>query len=101
MLCDSATDEFEDACPINDLKSLQLTRGAAMSAKFDAVIIGRGQSGPSSVARMIREGMKMAIIETEALRRRMSARRLHSNQNTGGERTGRIRATARPGRTDS
>ena len=97
-MCDDLTDEFEDASPINDLKSLQLTRGAAMSAKFDAVIIGTGQSGPSSAARMIREGMKMAIVETEALRRHVSECRLH--QDTGGERTGRIRATARPGRTD-
>ena len=35
----------------------------AMSEKFDAIIIGTGQSGPSLAARMTREGMKTAIIE--------------------------------------
>ena len=34
-----------------------------MTEKFDAVIIGTGQSGPSLAARMTREGMKTAIIE--------------------------------------
>ncbi len=34
-----------------------------MSDKFDAIIIGTGQSGPALAARMTREGMKTAIIE--------------------------------------
>ncbi len=34
-----------------------------MSRKFDAIIIGTGQSGPSLAARMTAEGMKTAIIE--------------------------------------
>jgi len=34
-----------------------------MSEKFDAIIIGTGQSGPSLAARMTRGGMKTAIIE--------------------------------------
>ncbi|RMD64927.1 MAG: FAD-containing oxidoreductase [Alphaproteobacteria bacterium] len=34
-----------------------------MSDKFDAIIVGTGQSGPSLAARMTREGMKTAIIE--------------------------------------
>lgn len=34
-----------------------------MSEKFDAIIVGTGQSGPSLAARMTREGMKTAIIE--------------------------------------
>ncbi len=34
-----------------------------MSEKFDAIIIGTGQSGPSLAARMTREGMRTAIIE--------------------------------------
>ena len=38
-------------------------RGAVMAEKFDAIIIGTGQSGPSLAARMTREGMKTAIIE--------------------------------------
>ncbi len=34
-----------------------------MSEKFDAIIIGTGQAGPSLAQRMTREGMKTAIIE--------------------------------------
>lgn len=34
-----------------------------MSKKFDAIIIGTGQSGPPLAGRMTREGMKTAIIE--------------------------------------
>ena len=34
-----------------------------MVEKFDAIIIGTGQSGPSLAARMTQEGMKTAIIE--------------------------------------
>ena len=34
-----------------------------MPQKFDAIVIGTGQSGPSIAARMTKEGMKVAIIE--------------------------------------
>ena len=34
-----------------------------MAEKFDAIIIGTGQAGPSLAARMTKEGMKTAIIE--------------------------------------
>ncbi len=34
-----------------------------MSEKFDAVIIGTGQSGPSLAARLTKEGQRTAIIE--------------------------------------
>ncbi len=34
-----------------------------MSEKFDVVIIGNGQSGPSLAARLTKEGHKTAIIE--------------------------------------
>jgi pyruvate/2-oxoglutarate dehydrogenase complex dihydrolipoamide dehydrogenase (E3) component len=34
-----------------------------MAEKFDAIIVGPGQSGPSLAARMTKEGMKTAIIE--------------------------------------
>jgi len=34
-----------------------------MAEKFDAIIIGTGQSGPSLAARMTAEGLKTAIIE--------------------------------------
>jgi len=34
-----------------------------MPTKFDAIIIGTGQAGPSMAQRMTREGLKTAIIE--------------------------------------
>ncbi len=34
-----------------------------MAKKFDAIVIGTGQSGPSLAARLTKEGMKTAIIE--------------------------------------
>jgi pyruvate/2-oxoglutarate dehydrogenase complex dihydrolipoamide dehydrogenase (E3) component len=34
-----------------------------MSAKFDAIIIGTGQAGPSLAARFTKEGMRTAIVE--------------------------------------
>lgn len=34
-----------------------------MAEKFDAIIVGTGQSGPSLAARMTKEGMKTAIVE--------------------------------------
>ena len=34
-----------------------------MAEKFDAIIIGTGQSGPSMAQRMTQEGLKTAIIE--------------------------------------
>ncbi len=37
-----------------------------MATKFDAIVIGTGQSGPSLAARMSREGMKVAIVERKA-----------------------------------
>ena len=34
-----------------------------MATKYDAIIIGTGQAGPSLAARLAGEGMKVAIIE--------------------------------------
>jgi pyruvate/2-oxoglutarate dehydrogenase complex dihydrolipoamide dehydrogenase (E3) component len=34
-----------------------------MTTKYDAIVIGTGQSGPSLAARMVGEGMKVAIVE--------------------------------------
>ncbi len=34
-----------------------------MSEKYDALVIGTGQSGPSLAARSVAEGLKTAIIE--------------------------------------
>jgi pyruvate/2-oxoglutarate dehydrogenase complex dihydrolipoamide dehydrogenase (E3) component len=36
-----------------------------MSTRFDAVVIGMGQAGPSMAARLAAEGMKVAIIEKD------------------------------------
>ena len=33
-----------------------------MAEKFDAIIIGTGQSGPALAARMTKEGLKTAIV---------------------------------------
>jgi pyruvate/2-oxoglutarate dehydrogenase complex dihydrolipoamide dehydrogenase (E3) component len=37
--------------------------GKVMAEKFDAIVIGTGQSGPSIAQRMTKEGMKVAILE--------------------------------------
>lgn len=34
-----------------------------MPEKFDAIVIGTGQSGPSLAERMVREGMRVAVVE--------------------------------------
>jgi len=34
-----------------------------VTEKFDAIVIGTGQSGPSLAERMVREGMRVAIVE--------------------------------------
>ena len=34
-----------------------------MTEKFDAIVIGTGQSGPSLAGRMTRDGMRVAIVE--------------------------------------
>ena len=34
-----------------------------MAQKFDAIVIGTGQSGPALAARLTKEGMKTAVIE--------------------------------------
>jgi len=38
-------------------------RGQSMEEKFDAIVIGTGQAGPSVAARFSQEGLKVAIIE--------------------------------------
>ena len=37
--------------------------GKIMTTKYDAIVIGTGQSGPSLAARLTGEGMNVAIIE--------------------------------------
>lgn len=34
-----------------------------MTEKFDAIVVGTGQSGPALAARMDREGMRVAVLE--------------------------------------
>ena len=36
-----------------------------MTTKFDAIVVGTGQSGPSMASRMSQEGMKVAVIERQ------------------------------------
>ncbi len=36
-----------------------------MATKFDAIVIGTGQSGPSLASRMSGEGMQVAVIERQ------------------------------------
>jgi pyruvate/2-oxoglutarate dehydrogenase complex dihydrolipoamide dehydrogenase (E3) component len=40
-----------------------LRAGGLMAQKFDALIIGTGQSGPALAARLDREGLKVAVVE--------------------------------------
>ena len=40
-----------------------LGKGENMSEKFDAIVIGTGQAGPSLASRMSGEGMNVAVIE--------------------------------------
>ena len=36
-----------------------------MATKFDAIVVGTDQSGPSMAARLSREGMKIAVVERQ------------------------------------
>jgi pyruvate/2-oxoglutarate dehydrogenase complex dihydrolipoamide dehydrogenase (E3) component len=36
-----------------------------MSTRFDAVVIGMGQAGPSLAARLATQGMKVAVVERD------------------------------------
>ena len=38
-----------------------------MTEKFDAIVIGTGQSGPALASRLHREGQKTAVIERKLL----------------------------------
>ena len=55
--------QFARANSIVGIVVLQMTGGEVMAKKFDAIIIGTGQSGPALAQRMTRQGMKRAIIE--------------------------------------
>ena len=37
-----------------------------MAKKFDAIVIGTGQSGPSLASRLSQEGMQVAVIERQS-----------------------------------
>ena len=64
--------------------------------KFDAIVIGTGQAGPSLASRLADDGRKTAVIEREAFRRDLRQHRLHSDRGAGGERGGRTSHDARP-----
>ena len=36
-----------------------------MATKFDAIVVGTGQSGPSMAARLSQEGLNVAVIERQ------------------------------------
>jgi pyruvate/2-oxoglutarate dehydrogenase complex dihydrolipoamide dehydrogenase (E3) component len=42
---------------------ISIEKEISMTEKFDAIVIGTGQSGPSLAERMVREGMRVAVIE--------------------------------------
>jgi len=47
--------------------SAVVAEGRCMSEKFDAIVIGAGQAGPSLAVRLANEGAKTAIIERNLL----------------------------------
>jgi pyruvate/2-oxoglutarate dehydrogenase complex dihydrolipoamide dehydrogenase (E3) component len=36
-----------------------------MTTKFDAIVVGTGQSGPSMASKLSQQGMKVAVIERQ------------------------------------
>jgi ribulose 1,5-bisphosphate synthetase/thiazole synthase len=56
-----------DRCPfrggIQVVSANAKKEGDLMTTKYDAIIIGTGQSGPSLATRLAKTGMKVAIIE--------------------------------------
>ena len=66
-----------------------------MANTFDAIIIGTGQAGPFLAQRLTAAGMKVAIIEPEAVWRNLCEYGLHPNQNHGGKRLCRPRDASR------
>ena len=68
-----------------------------MTQKFDAIVIGTGQSGPSIAARMTKAGHEGRHHRAQALRRHLRQRRLHSHQDAGRERPRRARRAPRRG----
>lgn len=46
-------------------KTITSRRIVSMAAKFDAIVVGTGQSGPSMASRLSSEGLKVAVIERQ------------------------------------
>jgi pyruvate/2-oxoglutarate dehydrogenase complex dihydrolipoamide dehydrogenase (E3) component len=57
-----------------------------MSKKYDAIVIGAGQSGPALAERFVNEGMRVAVIERKHFGGTCvntgCQHRLHADQNT-------------------
>ena len=46
-------------------KTVTKRRSISMATKFDAIVVGTGQSGPSMASRLSSEGLKVAVIERQ------------------------------------
>lgn len=46
-------------------KTITSRRIVSMATKFDAIVVGTGQSGPSMASRLSSEGLKVAVIERQ------------------------------------
>lgn len=46
-------------------KTITSRRIVSMAIKFDAIVVGTGQSGPSMASRLSSEGLKVAVIERQ------------------------------------
>ena len=51
----------------NSLNTLNTLKRSliSMATKFDAIVVGTGQSGPSMAARLSQEGLNVAVIERQ------------------------------------
>ena len=59
-----------------------------MTTRFDAIVIGTGQSGPSLAHRLTEAGRQVAVDRAQALRRHLRQQRLHPDQDPDRERPG-------------
>lgn len=68
-----------------------------MAEKYDAIVIGTGQFGPSLAARFASEGLKTAVLERKLFWGHLRQRWLHPDQDLGGERPRRPHGSPRGG----
>ena len=72
-----------------------------MTTSFDAIVIGAGQAGPFLAVRLAKAGMTNGADRARAPRRHLRQRRLHSDQDPGGQRPHRARGAPRRATTAS